>query len=171
MRSVSDAGQDGDLVWTHTTDDAAIANFGQWHFNFEAAGRYKLEVYTDAKYAQSKQAMYVVQAAGAANDVTIDQSAVDGWQTLGEFEFAEGPDQWLKLGDNTGEPLAGNVQLVFDAVRITRIESDTGSGSGSGSGSDVDPPGGDGGCSAGSGQLGLALVGLVLGIRRRRRNK
>jgi lysozyme len=167
MRSVSDAGQDGDLVWTHTTDDAAEANFGLWHFDFEQPGRYKLEVYTDAQYAQSKQAKYLVQHAGATDPVTIDQSAVDGWQALGEFDFAAGADQSLRLGDNTGEPLAGNVQLVFDAVRLTRIDTDTGSGSGSDDGSG-EMPGGDGGCTASGGHLGLALVALVAGLRRRR---
>jgi GH25 family lysozyme M1 (1,4-beta-N-acetylmuramidase) len=167
MRRVADAGQDGDLIWTHTTEDAAEANFGLWHFDFEQAGRYKLEVYTDGAYAQSKQAKYIVGHGAASDDVVVDQTAVDGWQTVGEFDFEAGPDQWLRLGDNTGEPLASNVQLVFDAVRLTRIETDTGSGSGSGDGGG-EMPGDAGGCSAGGGQLGLALGALVAGLRRRR---
>jgi len=172
MRNVADAGEDGDLVWTHTTDDVAEANFGAWHLIFEEAGRYKLEVYTDAKYAQSKQAKYVVEAGAASQDVMLDQTASDGWQTLGEFDFDQGGSQWIRLGDNTGEPLASNVQLVFDAVRVTRI--DTGSGSGDGSGSDDGgmSPSDPGGCSAASGSsagsLAFVLVGLVAGLRRRR---
>ncbi len=166
LRNVRDAGLDGDLVWTHTTDDTAEANYGQWHLDFEQAGRYRVEVYTDTTYAQSKQAAYVVQHGAAMDDVILDQSAVDGWQTLGDFDFEAGGEQGLRLADNTGEPLADNVQLVFDAVRVTRVETgDTGSGAGS---DDDEAPSDDGGCSAG-GQLGLALVGLVAGLRRRRR--
>lgn len=169
MRSVNDAGQDGDLVWTHTTDDAAESNYGQWSFDFEAAGRYKVEIYTDAAYAQSKQAKYIVRAGADTHDFMIDQTAVDGWQPVGELDFAAGGDQWVRVGDNTGEPLSANVQLVFDAVRLTRIETETGSGS-AGDG-DGDSPGGNGGCAAGNGQIGLALAGLVAGLRRRRRTK
>jgi hypothetical protein len=164
MRVVSDAGLDGDLVWTHTTEDEAEANYGQWHFDFEDAGRYHVEVYTDAAYAQSTRAKYVVQHGAVSDDAIIDQTATDGWQTLGDYEFSAGGEQGLRLGDNTGEPLADDVQLVFDAVRVTRVETD----SGSGSGSDVDEPVDDGGGCAVGGQLGLALVGLVGGLRRRR---
>jgi MYXO-CTERM domain-containing protein len=162
MRAVTGAGKDGDLVWTKTTADPQEANYGQWHFDFEHAGRYKLEIYTDAAYAQSKQAMYVVQAAGVPHDMVVDQTAVDGWQTLGEFDFAQGPNQFVKVGDNTGEPLADNVQLAFDAVRLMRIETDDGSGSGS----DVDP-GQGGGCAVGS-DLGVLMVAALVGLRRRR---
>lgn len=166
MRDVTGAGLDGDLVWTYTTDDVDEANWGQWHLDFEQAGRYHVEVYTDAAYAQSKQAKYVVQAAAASHDVVLDQTAVDGWQPLGDFDFAAGGEQWLRLGDNTGEPLADSVQLVFDAVRLTRIETDTGSGSGT---SDEEPAPDDGGCAVG-GNLGVVLVALLGGLRRRRKN-
>ena len=80
---------------------------------------------------------------------TIDQSASDGWQSLGEFQFADGGHQWVHLADNTGEPVAGNVQIVFDAVRVTRLD---GSGPGSDQGSAVDDPmKHGGGCNAGGG--------------------
>jgi len=161
MRHVTTAGQDGDLLWTHTTEDATEANYAAWHLVFEQAGRYKVEVYTDAAYAQSKRAKYVVEAGAATQDVMIDQAAVDGWQTLGEFDFIEGGHQSIHLGDNTGELLANNVQLVFDAVRLTRVEGDSGSG-------DDDGSAAHSGCAVG-GQLGLALVALLGGLRRRRR--
>jgi uncharacterized protein (TIGR03382 family) len=170
MRHVSDAGKDGDLVWTHTTEDTTEANYGTWHLVLEQAGKYKVEVYTDTTYAQSTQAKYVVAAGASETDVVVDQTAASDWQSLGEFEFAEGGEQWIHLADNTGEPLANNVQLVFDAVRLTRVDDGTGTGSG---GDELDPPPGDsGGCNAGGGQAGaLVLVGLVGlgGLRRRRR--
>ena len=120
MRHVTDAGDDGDLVWTHTTEDTEEANYGQWNLDLAAAGHYQIEVYTAAAYAQSKQADYLVHTADGDTSVTIDQTAVDGWQTLGTFAFAAGADQYVHLGDNTGEPLANSVQMVFDAVRVTR---------------------------------------------------
>ncbi|MEO7093191.1 MAG: GH25 family lysozyme [Polyangiales bacterium] len=169
MRHVATAGEGGDLVWTHTTEDAAEGNFGQWNMDLAEAGTYKIEVYTAASYAQSKQARYTIHANGADHDFTIDQSAADGWQVLGEVELAAGADQYVHLADNTGELLSQNVQLVFDAVRVTRVAPED-PGMGSGSGDDEDP-GKSGGCNAGgaSGLGGLALVLGALLTRRRRR--
>ena len=76
-------------------------------------------MYTAAAYAQSKQAAYVVHAGVTDTTVTLDQTAVDGWQPLGNFDFAQGDGQSVHLGDNTGEPGSNMVQLVFDAVRLT----------------------------------------------------
>ena len=157
---------DGDLLWTHATATAE-QNFGEWQFNFAEAGHYKVEVYTAAAFAQSKKASYVIHASGVDQTVKVDQSASDGYQSLGEFDFAAGAHQFVHLGDSTGEPVADNVQLVFDAVRVTRTDG----GMGSGSGSDMTPPGGDGGCSTGgSGAgLGFGLALAVFGLRRKRR--
>jgi len=165
MRHVTDSGEDGDLYWTHATEDATEANFGQWNLFFAEAGHYRVEVYTAATYAQSKQATYVVHT-DADHDATIDQSAADGWQTLGDFDFAAGGHQYIHLGDNTGEPLADNVQLVFDAVRVTRLDT-PGDGSGSGSGADMDPDH-TAGCTVGGNGAGIGLLLALVGLRRRR---
>jgi hypothetical protein len=168
LHAVTSAGQSGTLVWAPTSTLLAEQNFAEWSFDFAQAGRYRVEAYTAAAYAQSKQARYRLHAS-ADQDVMIDQTAVDGWQSLGEFDFAQGPHQSLHLGDDTGED---NVQLVFDAVRLTRVGDGSGSGSGSGIGSDGGGSGSGaggghgGGCSTGGGAGGLlALVAL----RRRRR--
>lgn len=165
MRQVSTAGEGGDLVWTHTTEDTTEANFGQWNFDLAEAGRYTLEVYTSAAFAESKQARYTLRASGAEQDLVLDQTAVDGWQSLGDIDFAAGGDQFLHLGDNTGETLASKTQLVFDAVRLTRIDGPT-----PGEVPPTDEPAPeDTGCSAG-GARGSWLLGLaLLGLRRRRR--
>ncbi|MBA3461092.1 MAG: hypothetical protein H0T46_14100 [Deltaproteobacteria bacterium] len=169
MRHVSTAGSDGDLLWTHTTDHADEANFGRWNLDLAEGGTYKLEVYTDKAFAQSTQARYTVHAAGTDHDFIIDQTHADGWQPLGEVQIAAGGEQWLHLSDNTGEPGAETVQLVFDAVRLTRVDPGSGSGSGSGSGDEMmDEPGENGGCSAG-GSSGLVIALAALGLRRRRR--
>ena len=80
-----------------------------------------------AAYAQSKQAKYVVQRERRDQRSSIDQTAVDGWQSLGEFDFAAGGDSRFTSADNTGELLADKVQLVFDAV-ASRASSTDGDG-------------------------------------------
>jgi GH25 family lysozyme M1 (1,4-beta-N-acetylmuramidase) len=164
MRHVTDAGMAGGLYWTHTTTATTMSNYGQWHLDLAAAGTYRVEAYTSAAYATSHLADYTIQAAGAMQSVTIDQTAVDGWQSLGDITFAAGGDQWIQLGDNTGE--ATQEQLVFDAIRLTPIGGD---GTGSGSADPTAPPP-SGGCTTTNGASGatvLAVLGLVL--RRRRR--
>jgi MYXO-CTERM domain-containing protein len=167
MRHVTDAGEDDTLYWTHTTQAAEEANYGEWDLNFAAAGTYHVEAYTAAAYATSQAADYRIQANGALQSVTIDQSAVDGWQPLGDIAFAAGGSQWIQLGDNTGE--ATQKQLVFDAIRFTAlVPAGSGSGSDSGSDGDGEPPATHGGCST-TGDSGFALVVIVgLVVRRRR---
>jgi hypothetical protein len=119
LRSVTTAGYNDNLVWTHTTNEASEQNFAEWDFNFASSGRYLVEAYTSAAYAESKQAAYVVHAGVTDTTVTLDQTAADGWQPIGTFDFAQGAGQFVHLGDNTGEPGSGDVQLVFDAIRVT----------------------------------------------------
>jgi lysozyme len=159
MRHVTDAGENGGLTWTHTTADAAEQNFGQWNLSFEAPGRYHVEVSTAAAYAQSKQADYVVHTDSGDTSVTIDQSAADGWQALGDFTFGGGSDEYIHLADNTGEAEANNVQLVFDAVKLTPLDySGSGSDQGPGDGSD-DPTGmKSGGCNSSGGGFSWAVL-------------
>jgi uncharacterized protein (TIGR03382 family) len=171
IRTAND-GWGGELKWTHTTDDATEANFATWHLEFVEAGRYRVEAYTPASFAQSKQAAYVVHHAGADDTTVVDTTAVDGWTLIGDFDFAAGADQYIHVGDNTGEPVANNVQLVFDAVRVTRLDANGNPVTGD---PNVDPSNPDGsftmtgsGCSTsghGGGSvawlLALALVPLV----------
>jgi lysozyme len=119
------AGEQGDLIWTHATNAADEANYAQWDLYFAQGGAYEVEAYTDHAYATSKQAGYRVRAAGSEVVATIDQSAADGWQSLGTFRFAPGGGQSIHLGDNTGEPSTDQAQLVFDAIRLTRVDDGT----------------------------------------------
>ena len=203
MRHVNDAGDGGSLIWTHTTADPAEANFGHWQLLVSEAGHYKIEAYTDAAYAQSHQSRYVVHHVvnGQAVDdsAVVDQTAVNGWATVvDDLELAVGDGQFVHLSDNTGEDLAGNVQLVFDGVRLTRLDavvpgegegegSIGGEGEGSGSEGEGDPgevnpnggggvhrvalvapPGGKGGCGQTSSSSSLLALALLVLLRRRR---
>jgi MYXO-CTERM domain-containing protein len=161
------AGFGSSLKWTHATDSAEASNYGRWDLTFAAGGRYRVEAYTAAPFAMSTQAVYEVHHAGATTDAAVDQTAVDGWSLVGEFEFAPGGEgQLIQLGDNTGEPNSTDTQLVFDALRFTLIED------GAKDDGVVEPPAPpDGGCATGRGQAG-GLAGLLLlglAVRRRRR--
>ncbi len=115
-------GFDGSLLWTHTTDSAEVDNHGIWDLDFDEAGRYLVEAYTAAPWAESQQASYEVRHDGHTHYGVVDQSAVDGWNPVGEYDFAAGGDQYVRLDDNTGEPYDGLVQIVFDALRVTRLD-------------------------------------------------
>ncbi len=117
------AGYGSSLRWTHATDNAQPASFGTWTLSFASAGRYRIEAFTPAPFGESKQAVYSVKHGDVMSAVTIDQSAVDGWQSLGELDFVEGAHgQGIRLDDNTGEPNGTNTQIVFDALRFTKLE-------------------------------------------------
>jgi lysozyme len=173
LRTVTGAGMGGSLIWTHTTDAAAEQNYGQWNLNFATAGTYHVEVYTDTAYAQSKDADYQVQANGQLTSITIDQAAINGWQSLGDLVFAAGGNQFIHLGDNTGEAGSAMAQLAFDGVQITPADTSGSAmmgGGGGGGGGGVPDPSGDtkGGCSTTGGGSILGLLGVVFVLRRRK---
>ncbi len=122
------AGYGGTLAWTHTTDSSDVDNYGIWNLNLEQAGSYLVEVYIDTSYAQSQQASYQIAHADGLLQVVLDQSAHNGWSELGSFDFDAGEDQFVRLDDNTGEPYSGLTQIVFDALRLTRLDGPGDSG-------------------------------------------
>jgi len=185
-----DDGHADSLMWTHTTDSPDVDNYGIWDLQFEESGLYRVEAYTAAPWAQSQQARYEIQHGPHTTDAVIDQGAVDGWNELGEFEFETGHAQSVRLDDNTGEPYETSTQIVYDALRLTRLDDpgdddtvgddDTASDGDDDTAADDDvgpshhPPGAedDGGCSCdatgcGARWLPIALLAAVWLIRRR----
>jgi lysozyme len=114
------AGVGASLRWTYAWDEPD-ENVGTWTFEPAQAGRYRVEVHTPAPWAGSQGARYRVRHAGVEEVVTLDQAASDGWRTLGEWDFAAGGDQRVRLGDSTGEPFAERRKIVFDAIRLSRL--------------------------------------------------
>jgi hypothetical protein len=114
------SGWNGSLKWTHATD-TQVYNYALWHLDLEQAGRYVLEAYTPAAWAESQQANYQVRHGGVTTPTVVDQTAVDGWVTVGEFDFAAGDGQWVRLEDLTGEPGSSDTRVVFDALRLTLV--------------------------------------------------
>lgn len=156
------AGFGSSLQWTHATDAAAPSNFGRWDLHFAVAGRYRVEAFTPAPFNMSTQTVYKVHHGADTSAVPVDQSAVDGWNVIGELDFvAGGHGQFVRVDDNTGEPNASDTKIVFDALRFTLLSE---------SPDDPMPPD-DPGCSTARGQGGIlaALLALLACGRRRRR--
>jgi hypothetical protein len=125
-----------------------------------------------------------VTAGGETTSVTIDQAADNGWRKLGAFAFAAGGNQFVNLGDNTGEAGSTNTQLVFDTLRLTPYTDDSASledngnegGDNEGGDNNTGNDGGggamaSGGCSTGGNTGANSLVlglGLALLAARRR---
>ncbi len=116
-------GYDGGLYWTYCTD-TEVDTVGLWHLTFDEAGEYRLEAYTDGDWARSQQATYQVRHSGSDTPTEVDQSQTDGWTVVGDYQFAVGDDQWVRLEDMTGEPYADRVTIAFDALRLTRLDPD-----------------------------------------------
>ncbi len=113
------AGWDGHLIWTTATSDSSPDDWGRWNIILSTPGRYLLEAYTDGGFAQSRRALYDIRHGETTDSVRVDQTAVDGWNPIGSFDFAASGEQFVRLNDNTGEPVSENIQLVFDAIRVT----------------------------------------------------
>lgn len=118
----AEGGHAGTFQWTKASDGDSPSNSPIWRLKFESAGDYEVRVYSDGGvYGMSRQAPYLVQYAGGSTLVLVDQSASEGWISLGVFPFDTGDGYQVRLDDNTGEPWAddpGGVKVMFDALRV-----------------------------------------------------
>ncbi|MDP2339549.1 MAG: D-alanyl-D-alanine carboxypeptidase family protein [Deltaproteobacteria bacterium] len=122
LRSIDDAGHEGDLIWTGATANTNADNFGIWWVKVSEPGRYKLEVYVNRDYASSKQAKYSIRHNGRTDIATLDLTTAGNFRSLGEFEFSDGNAQRVRLDDNTGESSSAGKKIMFDALRVTRMD-------------------------------------------------
>lgn len=125
-------GQGGGLHWTAATEFEDPSNYAVWRLYFEESGLYSVEVHVQSPWAETQQAGYRIAHAGGEQVEVIDQSESDGWRPLGDFQFDAASDHWVRLDDNTGEPVAEEIGIVYDALRVTRLDGsdDTTSGTG-----------------------------------------
>lgn len=150
------SGHNGSQLWTNATSDPNPDNYAIWNFDFAEGGDYSIEIYAEPGFAESKQAKYELVHGGNQQSISADQSAPGNWKMLGTFSFNAGGGQSLRLNDNTGEPLANKITLVFDAIRLTRVGGgNPGTGGAGGSGSSGSGTGGNangtgGGAGAGA---------------------
>lgn len=155
-------GQGGSLRWTNATDFADPSNYAIFRLDFAQAGEYELEVWIEPPFGETKMGKYVVHHAGGETPVVVDQSAASGWVSLGSFEFAANTDHFVRIDDNTGEPQAGEVSIVLDAMLVAPVvmEGETGAGSSSG-GAEATGIGGEGSGGSSSGDGVVPTTGEV----------
>lgn len=147
-------GEGGTLVWTNATANAEASNYARWELYFEESGLYDVQVHVVQPFGESAMAAYQVGHAGGEDTVVIDQSASDGWVSLGEFTFDAGAAHSVVLGDNTGEVVDLEVSIVFDAVQLVRLDGDdsTTGGVGESTGGGEESSGGTTGEASGTGE-------------------
>lgn len=117
-------GEGGTLAWTNVTEYADPSNYAIYRMYFAEAGLYSLEVYVQKPFGETQQSKYRVQHAGGETIVPVNQAMANGWVNLGEFNFNAATDHFVRIDDNTGEPVALELSLVADALRITRLDLD-----------------------------------------------
>lgn len=167
-RLLDDGGHASTREWTGTTSAGEPANFGRWIVKAPRATVYSVDVHLDGGSAgTSTTAKYEIHHNGVVDTVMVDQTSASGFVSLGEFEFSGTGEEYIQLGDNTGEAGSLDKQVMFDAVRVLPLDGEL---------PEPGDPGDDGGgcCEASrgggsTGALGALLVGLVLRSRRRRR--
>jgi hypothetical protein len=152
-------GYGGTREWTGTTSQDSAANFARWIVKTSRATRYHVDVHLDGgEHGRSVQARYEIHHAGVVDEVIVDQTAAAGWVSLGEYHFAGTGDEYIYLGDNTGEPGSSDTALLFDAVRVLPLDGEL---------PDDAPAAGCCGAAPGGGP-GAVLIGLLLATALRR---
>lgn len=124
------AGQGGSLLWTNATDFDAPSNYARWQLYFAESGLYSVEAHVQQPYGETMQATYQVVHAGGQSDVPVDQSLESGWVHLGDLQFDAATLHFVRLDDDTGESVDLERSIVYDAIRVTRLDApiDTTSG-------------------------------------------
>nr|MBA2660719.1 peptidoglycan DD-metalloendopeptidase family protein [Lujinxingiaceae bacterium] len=116
-------GHNNHHYFTIASNAAAPETSGKWKFGVDVAGDYRLEVFIPNTEASSQSARYEIKTTDAARAAAgvINQATQKGWISLGLFTFAAGADRFVFLGDNTGEAIALQRKLAFDAVRLVYV--------------------------------------------------
>jgi len=185
-RVVEGEGYGGRLLWTNAFESTDPSNWARYSLELAEAGTYEVEYYSTSAYAVYDAVDYQVVHAGETTTLSVDQAGLDGWVSIGRFEFAAGGAQSVSVLDTAG-PVGDDQHIIYDAIRLTRVE-DGGAPQDPDPGDDPPDPGSDpspepqdpdgagelaGGCSAaggGSAPGALALlVALALAAPRRRR--
>lgn len=126
IRVVDGSGYGEGLKWTKTWITEEPENFGLWELNFASEGTYRIDIYSNTEYGQWDEAVYQVEHDGEWDTTVLDQTASDGWIPLGEFFFAAGGEQWLRIDDDVNESSQSGIQFVLDAIRLVPIDTPPG---------------------------------------------
>ena len=117
---------------TQDNPDPDYAEGGIWVLNFAQAGQYAVWAWVPSGVPDlTTEAVYKVQFGAGSKKVTLDQAAsAGGWVHLGNFTFAAGPDQWVRLGDNFLSASNQGKNFVIDALKVVPTAHDPDAGSG-----------------------------------------
>ncbi|MGB1251663.1 MAG: N-acetylmuramoyl-L-alanine amidase [Candidatus Promineifilaceae bacterium] len=119
-------GFNANSIYTFSTTDASIAvNWGEWRPDIPTTGAYQVDAYVPfcrTGLAESRQAPYQITHAGGTTNVVRNQDANLGlWMSLGEYNFAVGGNNVIRLNDLTSSE--NNVPILFDAIRIKPLNA------------------------------------------------
>jgi lysozyme len=164
------AGQGGSLIWTNATDFDAPSNYALWRLFFAESGLYSVEVHIEQPYGETMQVSYQIAHAGGEAQAPVNQSSESGWVALGDLMFTAGADHWVRLDDDTGESVDLELSIVYDALRVTRLDGgddttgggDTGIDPDGGTSPTSDSPADDDGLPGGTGSSGTGADTFAL---------
>ena len=177
-RMERDQGYGDTVAWTNAIERDDRSNWARWQIVPSAAGEYEVEVYGGSEFSVHKEARYELVHGNELSEFSVDQSAIEGWHSVGTFEFLEGGGQGLEVFDNNASPVSDDQHVAVDAIRVSAVGGPKPDpGEPPDPGEDPEPTDGGGligGCTS-SGNSGapfssgllLLLVGTVWGFRRR----
>jgi len=112
-------GYRGHLYWTWNSR-TQLYNWAKWFPHITSPGNWEVFVYIPNRYHGSKSAKYVIHHNGTQDVKVINQNIYNNqWVSLGTYYFAGGPNEYVFLGDNTGETYATRF-VGFDAVKFVK---------------------------------------------------
>lgn len=111
-------GYSGNSHWTFAWDDD-VSNWAVWTPHLPEPGNYEVLVFIPEQNSDTLQAKYHVFHNDTDVEVVINQTQYSNeWVSLGNFWFNNNGQEYIYLGDNTGEPLSSELSIVFDAVKF-----------------------------------------------------
>jgi hypothetical protein len=118
-RTATDAGHGGSLIFTAAKEGTTPTNWAEWRVLLQRAGRYDVSIFVDPAYARFDAARFKVFSDGEIQPIRIDQSSVEGWTSLGVFDFGGGSAQRVRVSDVSADAVVqGERRIVVDAIRL-----------------------------------------------------
>ena len=112
-------GYNGHTWYTLTMSSASDVCWVTWTPNLPEDGAYEVSVYIPDNHANATNAMYHVHSDNGEDIIHIDQSAYSNqWVSLGVFDFTQGQNGYVYLGDSTGN---SSNEIAFDAVKWEKM--------------------------------------------------
>lgn len=116
------AGQDGSLLFIKAKEGTRPKQSAIWRVRVAQPGRYEISAYVDPALARFDATRYKVFARGEIHPMRRDQTAADGWMSLGDFDLGGGTAQYVKVSDTSPHPVqGGRRRIVVDAIRVRPV--------------------------------------------------